>query len=163
MWLLRARVAQEAVDDVIQEAYCNLAALQSIDHIDRPDAYFFSTARNLLRRRLKRASVVPIATIAELESFDDDRPSPEREVAARRDVARVRAVIATLPDVCRQVVEMRRIEGLPQREIATRLGISEGMVEWHVHNGIRIVLMKMQTADDPAPAAIAKTVRAKRT
>lgn len=143
-WLIRARVARDDVDDLIQEAYCSLAALDSVDHIDRPDAYFFSTARNLLARKLRRAAVVPIATIAEIESFDDDRPSPEREVAGRRDYDRVRALIGRLPDPCRTVVEMRRLEGRPQREIARLLGISEGMVEWHVHNGVKTVMRMMR-------------------
>jgi len=139
-WLSRVRVSQEDAEDLIQEAYCLLAGLDSVDHILRPDAYFFSTVRNLLRRRLRRATVVPITAVAELEEFRDDRPSPEREVGGRRDYDRVRAIIATLPEPCRRVVELRRIEGVPQRQIAQALGISEGMVEWHVHRGIQAVL-----------------------
>lgn len=139
-WLSRARVSHEDAEDLIQEAYCLLAGLGSVDHILRPDAYFFSTVRNLLRRRLRRAAVVPITTIAELDAFSDDRPSPEREVGGRRDYDRVRAIIATLPEPCRRVVELRRVQGVPQRQIAQALGISEGMVEWHVHRGIQAVL-----------------------
>ena len=139
-WLVRVRVSHEDAEDLIQEAYCLLAGLDSVDHIVRPDAYFFSTVRNLLRRRLRRAAVVPIATIAELEALSDDRPSPEREVGGRRDYDRVRAIIATLPEPCRRVVELRRVEGVSQRQIAQALGISEGMVEWHVHRGIQAVL-----------------------
>ena len=46
-WLAR-HASQEDVDDVIQESYSRCAALDSVDHIHRPDAYFFSIARNLL-------------------------------------------------------------------------------------------------------------------
>src|SRR5215471_17326626 len=96
--LQRARVAPEDVDDVIQEAYSRLAALDSFAHIDRPNAYFFSIVRNLLVRRLKRAKIVPIEPIAELESYADDTVfTPERETAARLEYARVRALIAALP------------------------------------------------------------------
>lgn len=156
-WLIRARVTREDVDDLIQEAYCSLAGLTSVDHIDRPDAYFFSTARNLLARKLRRAAVVPIATIAEIESFDDDRPSPEREVAGKRDYDRVRALINRLPDPCRKVVEMRRLEERPQREIAQILGISEGMVEWHVHNGVKTVIRMMRNEGEATTATGAMT------
>lgn len=146
-WLLRVRVSHEDADDLIQEAYCLLAALDSVDHILRPDAYFFSTVRNLLRRQLRRAAVVPITTIAELDAFTDDRPSPEREVGGCRDYARVRAIIATLPEPCRRVLELRRVEGVPQRQIAQALGISEGMVEWHVHRGIQAVLRHFESRE----------------
>jgi RNA polymerase sigma factor (sigma-70 family) len=158
-WLVRARVPQEDIDDLIQESYCSLAGLDTVDHIDRPDAYFFSTVRNLLSRKLRRAAVVPIATIAEIESFDDDRPSPEREVAGRRDYDRVRALIATLPEPSRQVVQMRRLEGRPQREIAAELGISEGMVEWHVHKGVQSVLKRMR-GDDEGPVTVGRSLSA---
>ena len=161
-WLIRARVAGHDVDDLIQESYCSLAGLDSVDHIDRPDAYFFSTARNLLARKLRRAAVVPIATIAEIESFDDDRPSPEREVAGRRDYDRVRTLIARLPDPCRRVVEMRRLEGMPQREIAQALGISEGMVEWHVHNGVKTVMRMMRNEGEAGAADTATAEKGRR-
>jgi RNA polymerase sigma-70 factor (ECF subfamily) len=161
-WLVRARVAREDADDLIQESYCSLAGLDSIDHIDRPDAYFFSTVRNLLARKLRRAAVVPIATIAEIESFDDDRPSPEREVAGRRDYDRVRALIDRLPDPCCRVVRMRRLEERPQREIAQALGISEGMVEWHVYNGVKSLLKMMRNEDEPATGRRVSSGKGKR-
>jgi RNA polymerase sigma-70 factor (ECF subfamily) len=146
-WLARARVTQEDIDDLIQESYSNLVGLDRTDHIDRPDAYFFSIARNLLLRKLRRSSVVPIATIAEIESFDDGQPSPERNVAGRRDYARVLGLIAELPEQCRRAVEMRKVEGRSQRDIAQALGISESMVEWHVHSGIQSILKTMRRQD----------------
>ncbi len=152
-WLRRARVAPEDVDDVIQEAYSRLSALDSFAHIERPNAYFFSIVRNLLVRRLKRAKIVQIEPIAELESYADDSVfTPEREAAARQEYARVRALIAALPDRCRRIVEMRKIEGLSQREIAARLGVSESVVENQVHQGIRAVMRAMRNQDAAAGA-----------
>ena len=72
-WLSRSRVPRDDIDDLIQETYCSLAGLDDFAHIDRPDAYFFSTVRNLLSRKVRRAAVVPVAIIAEIELvFDDD-------------------------------------------------------------------------------------------
>ena len=45
--------------------------------------------------------------------------------------------IAHLPDRCREVLTLRKIQGLPQREVAERLGLSESTVEKHVSAGIR--------------------------
>nr|WP_232307286.1 sigma-70 family RNA polymerase sigma factor [Sphingomonas sp. Y57] len=159
LWLKRARVSGEDVDDLIQEAYCKLAGLETVEHIDRPDAYFFSLARNLLVRKLKRAAIVPFTTIAEIEAYDDDRPSPEREVAARREVERVRLLIARLPDRCRRIFEMRRIQGLSQKEIARAEGVSEGMVEYHVHQGVRALVRAMREEEGEADALIGRAIK----
>lgn len=155
---VRARLARfcragEEIDELIQDAYCRLAMLEAVDHIDRPDAYFFSIARNLLIRRLKRAQVVPIETVAEIDAISvDEAPSPERQVGARLDYDRVRAIIAALPERCRRIVEMRRIEGLPQKEIARRLGVTEKVVEKQVWQGIRAVQARLRTEESDAEA-----------
>ena len=77
-WLNRARISGEDADDIIQEAYCRLAMLEDVDHIDNGHAYFFSIVRNLLVRRQKRLRIVPLETIAEVDAWQDDRPSPEQ-------------------------------------------------------------------------------------
>jgi len=154
-WLLRSRAAPDDADELIQEAYCRLAMLDSVDHIGRPDAYFFSIVRNLYVRRLKRARVVPFETIAAIESYSaDEAPSPEREAGGRLEVERVLALIARLPERCRQIVQMRRIEGLSQKEIASRLGVTEKVVEKQVWQGIRAVQALWQAADAEAEARI---------
>ena len=139
-WLARTRASQEDIDELIQESYSRLAALESVDHIDRPDAYFFSIARNLLVRRLRRARVVPIEAIAEIDAFQDDmRPSPEREAGSRIDYRRLLALIDALPERRRRIVRMRKLEGWSQREIAAALGISESIVEKEIYQGVRAV------------------------
>ena len=44
-----------------------------------------------------------------------------------------------LPDRCREVVWLRRVEELPQKEVAARLGINEKTVEKHVAKGVRLI------------------------
>ena len=142
-WLSSSKASREEVDDLIQESYCILAGLKAVDHIERPDAYFFSIAKNLYLRQLKRRTIVSISAVAEIESFSDSQPSPEHSVANVLDLEHVRVLIASLPEDCRNVVVMRKIQGLSQREVSVLLGISEGMVEWHVYSGIRTILKKL--------------------
>jgi RNA polymerase sigma factor (sigma-70 family) len=140
-WLVRARASQEDIDELIQESYSRLAALDSVDHIDRPDAYFFSIARNLLVRRLRRAKIIPIEAIAEIDAFQDDiRPSPEREAAGRLDYRRLLALIDSLPERRRRIVRMRKLDGYSQREIAMTLGVTESVVENEITQGVQAVL-----------------------
>jgi len=44
---------------------------------------------------------------------------------------------ARMPAKCREILWMRRIQGIPQREVAQRVGMTEGAVEKHVHRGVR--------------------------
>lgn len=145
-WLSRARVSREDIDDVIQEAYCRLSALDDIEAIDRPDAYFFSIARNLLASQLRRARIVEIEAVAEIEAMApfDDMPSPERQAAARLELARVRELVTALPERCRRIFELRKLEGLPQREIAERLGVTESVVENEGAKGVRLILAALR-------------------
>lgn len=151
LWLRRARVAESDIDDLIQEAYCRMAALDSVDHITRPDGYFFQIVRNLLIEQVRRARVVRIDAAVEIDALaGGEENSPERITAARRELARVQGVIADLPDRCRRIFELRKIHGLPQREIARLLGVSESVVENDGVKGLRLILKALRQSDPEA-------------
>ncbi len=130
------------VDDVIQEAYCRLAGLDDVGHITNARAYFFQAARHIVFEQMRRARVVRIETVTEIEALNIalDEPSPERIAGARRELARVRRLIDALPDLRRRIFQMRKIDGLPQREIAKRLGVTENVVENEAVRGLRAIL-----------------------
>ena len=44
--LRRHGVSERDIDDLIQDAYCRLATLKSVDHTDRPGAYFMQIVKN---------------------------------------------------------------------------------------------------------------------
>src|SRR6185369_17960765 len=68
-WLRRSRVSPDDIDDLVQEAYCRIAGLERIDHIERPQGYFFQVVRMLLAERLRRSRIVQIETVAEMDTF----------------------------------------------------------------------------------------------
>lgn len=139
-WFLRRGVAHDEVDELMQDAYCRLAMLDTVTHISCPHAYFFSICRNLLARRLKRQQIAPFETISEIESYrDNGTASPEEQVASKMAFERLRQLLVSLPERCRKIVELRKIEGWSQKEIAEHMGITEKAVEKQVWVGVRAI------------------------
>lgn len=149
---LRERLALSAADadDIIQESYARLAGLESVDHVREPRAYLFTAARSLVHQHLRRAQVVAIETVAELDGLGVAAPraSPERFASSRQQLALAQRLLAGLPGRCREVFRMRRIEGLSQREVAARLRISQSTVEKHMIKALRLLMAGLRAADD---------------
>jgi len=129
------------VPDLRQEVYTRVYEGAARDGLPSATAaYVFRTARNLLIDQARRARVVSFDLVAELEELPEaprDEWSPERVAAARAELRLLERALDALPQRCREVVSLRRIEGLSQKDIAARLGIAEGTVEKHVTLGMR--------------------------
>lgn len=149
------------VDDVVQESYAKLAALDSIDHVREPRAYLFTVARSLVQQQLRRAQVVAIETMAELDGLgmqaEASRSSPEWFASSRQQLALAQRMLARLPARAREVFQMRRIEGLSQKEISARLKISQSTVEKHMIKALRLLMAEVGAAGDPQAADSVQT------
>jgi RNA polymerase sigma-70 factor (ECF subfamily) len=161
-WLRSSGTSIDQIDDIVQETYCRLAGLSSVAHIANGRAYLFQTARNVMLEQIRRARIVRIDSMTELEalSISDSEPSPEQVAGDRRELRRIQELIEGLPDRCRRIFELRRIHGMSQREIARRLGVSENVVEMQAVRGLRLILKALESQgaqrgsrsrrDDPA-------------
>ncbi|WP_066096037.1 RNA polymerase sigma factor [Xanthomonas massiliensis] len=149
-WLGRRVPAGLDVEDVVQEAYAILAGMESVDHVQQPRAYLFTVAQSVVLQQLRRAQVVSIEAVGDIERLEipSAAPSPERNAASHQELRRVQDLIGHLPEKCRQAFWMRRVDGYSQREIAERLHISENTVEKHVGKGIRVLMDAMRHAPD---------------
>ncbi|WP_420139174.1 RNA polymerase sigma factor [Sphingomonas sp.] len=157
-WLQRRLVAAADVEDVVQECYCAIAQLSDVSHIAVPRAYLFTMARNLVQRQRQRARVVRLDASDGVcdPMLESDHLSPERIASARQELQRVQAAVSTLSDRARCIFLMRRLDGLAQKEIAQRLGVTETIVENEASRSLRAILKFMvEPAADDAPAPIA--------
>ncbi|WP_236617629.1 RNA polymerase sigma factor [Sphingobium ummariense] len=153
-WLKRIVDGSE-VEDIVQESYCRIAGLTDVSHIRSGRAYLFTTARMLVLERIRRARIVNIDTALELEKMDvaAEVPSPEQVAAGRLELQRIRRLVDGLPERCRKVFSMRKVEGLSQREVAATLGLSEHTVENDVAKGLKLILKAIADGDQQAEAA----------
>jgi RNA polymerase sigma-70 factor (ECF subfamily) len=132
-WLNRGGVSDEDVDDIIQETYARIGSVEDLECIRSPRNYAYQVARSILLNNLRRPNVVAITKNGDLTelhvaSLDAD---PEQRVAFKDEVQEVVNAIAALPRRTRDVLLLRRVEGLSQRETANRLAIAEKTVEAH--------------------------------
>jgi RNA polymerase sigma factor (sigma-70 family) len=130
---------ESEIADLRQEVYVRVydKALSAIPAQTKP--FVFMTARNLIIDRVRRLRVVCIEAVADIEELDvtADELTPDRVASAREELRCLQAALDRLPPRCREVVALRKIEGLSQRDVAARLGIKEDTVEHHVAKGMR--------------------------
>jgi RNA polymerase sigma factor (sigma-70 family) len=129
------------VDDVVQESYLKVWKARMQNPIQSAKSFLFQVARHLAIDRIRRDKVRAVEPLPDFEvsSVLDDSPGVA-EVACSREELRILAqAIHALPPRCREVIILRQIEGIPQREIAQRLNLSELTVQTHVVNGLRRV------------------------
>jgi RNA polymerase sigma factor (sigma-70 family) len=141
LMLRRVCASPAEIDDVIQDTYCKVLALDSVHHVREPRAYLVRTAKNIVTDRLRHDAVVHFEAISNLDELvlTDDTPSPERVVHARAELAWVMGLIGKLPERCRKVFQARRLHGLSQNETASTLGITEGLVEYETARAMDLI------------------------
>ena len=127
------------VDDLMQECYARLLRERSRAEVRSHRAFLFAVARNAVRDFLRRRAVAAPVAITETDAMPvlDEGASVIDFVSRREELAMLTEAIHALPERCRRVFLLRKIQGLPQREIAARLGISENTVETLVAKGAR--------------------------
>jgi len=140
---------EQDIDDVVQEAYCRLAALKSTTHIESGRAYLFQTARNIVLQQVRHSRIIRIESLMDADglSIADGAPSPEQIVSGVRELERVHALIEKLPAKCRRVFVLRRVHGVSQREIARMFGISESTVEMQAVKGLKQIMKALEGED----------------
>ncbi len=146
-YLRRFSVEPPDMQDAVQEIYARVLSLSdgACASVQNWHAFLFTTARNIALDRLRRRRVVSLDALAEIDSIHviDERPTACEELSVRQELAMLADTIASLPERCRQVLTLRKLYGLSQREIASRLGISESTVEKHVSTGVRLCTERM--------------------
>jgi RNA polymerase sigma factor (sigma-70 family) len=130
--------------DVAHDAYMKVYPLEA-KNIEHPEAFLYTTARRLAINRLKRRSISPIAAgTPPLETAVAETPGVERQVMARQEADLLQRAIAQLPEGCKTVLLLRKIEQLSHKEIAERLDISVSTVEKQHARALRLLRAALQ-------------------
>ena len=126
------------IDDVVQETYARLLRAREVGVATLTRAYLFVVARNValdLVRRNRTVSLEGLGDSAQL-SVVEERPDAAEALSHEQELELLAAAMRALPPRCREILTLRRIQGLSHRAIAERLGIAEGTVNAQLAIGL---------------------------
>ncbi|GGZ39059.1 sigma-70 family RNA polymerase sigma factor [Asticcacaulis endophyticus] len=132
-WLERRLRCPDRAADLSHDTFCRL--LERLPEVTpaSPRSLLATIARRLMvddiRRREIERSVIECFALHN----DDTYPiTPERILEAIRFLDEVLKVLGGLPSITRQVLLLRRVDGLSQEEIASKLNLSTRTVRRHI-------------------------------
>lgn len=128
----------EDAEDIAQEAFLRLyKALPNFKGDSSLSTYLYRITANLCVDALRKnsgASVVSIYTADEdgeeyTIELPDGAPSPLEQLERKELAAAIREAIDELPDISREIIVLREIDGLSYKEIEETTGLEEGTVK----------------------------------
>jgi RNA polymerase sigma factor (sigma-70 family) len=135
---LTARLgSRQEAKEVAQEAYVRLLQLQNSDSPGLLRAYLFKTATNIAIDRLRHGKVrqrieQQPGLLEDAIAYRGESDDPAQQLVAREQASQLLGYLQELPVKCQQVFNLHRLEGVPQHDVAARLGFSERMVRRYV-------------------------------
>jgi RNA polymerase sigma-70 factor (ECF subfamily) len=138
-WLKARFPVVRDVDDLVQEAFTRLLKAHDSGPVVNPRAYLFVISRNLALNQLRHLKYERPEGASEIDplSIMDEVNSPPETAALKEEFQHLIQAIQSLPERCRQVMTLRKIYGLSQKEVAEKLGISVHTVEAQGSIGLR--------------------------
>lgn len=128
--LTRRLGSPDLASEALNETYLRLEGMSEIGLVRSPKAYLFRIALNIAsdRRRAEKRRLTA-DEVDTLLDIPDDRPDAARVIEDRSEVNLLRRAISELPERRRRVLTLSRIDGMPNREIASLLGVTVRTVE----------------------------------
>ena len=127
------------VDDVVQESYLRIWKVRAAQPIRSAKAFLFTIARRLALDSIRRERTSLIDAVGDLSRLRvlHERPDSAKAAGMQEKLRLLADAIERLPARCRDVVVLRKLQGISQKDVATMLGISEKTVESHFTRGMK--------------------------
>lgn len=149
-FLLRMNVPEHDAQDIAQESMMRLLRYSRSEPADAWQALLYRIAINLLCDRKRRSATEQerrggaVDFGAAANEAVSHEPSPEQHASHRQALARMQAAVRQLPQRCREVYLLHRIEGMTYPEIARRSGVSAKAVEKNISRALRLLRQQFE-------------------
>lgn len=147
-----ARLASlAAAEDLVQELYFKIAALDDTVEVHSPDAFLYRIGSNLMLDRLKqerRSNARDGAwrdsnrmTVGGEEVVDE--PLPEQALAARARLAKLIEAVGEMPPQMGRAFRLHKLEGLTHAQTAEAMGVSRSAIEKHISAALKLLMRRL--------------------
>lgn len=140
----------DRAQDVVQTTFLKLCRETPARLEGRLAPWLFRVCRNEaldVRRRKRREEPLDAADLERQPSPD---PTPARLLETREALQGVLVALAALPASQQEVLRLKFQEGLSYRDISTITGLTVNHVGVLIHNGVKGLRLRVETADSCA-------------
>jgi RNA polymerase sigma factor (sigma-70 family) len=126
------------VEDIVQESYIRIWTYRAAEPVRSVKAFLFKVAQRIALDVLRHERRSPVASVGNLAGLDvlEDKPAVHETLGLHEKVSVLIEAIDALPARCREVVILRKLKFMSQRDVSVRLGISEKGVEIQLARGL---------------------------
>lgn len=140
--------SREAAQDALQDAWLRLQGGPAIGPVTNPKAYLIRMVLNLGRNRMRGSSRLVTLDQTLIEELADAAPDPERNAAARRELAAVMELLEELPDRRRMIFLDKFRDSLSLDESARLRGVHRRTVQKELERTVKFLRVKLRTNRD---------------
>jgi RNA polymerase sigma-70 factor (ECF subfamily) len=126
------------VDDVVQESYLRVWKVRATQPIESAKAFLFRVARNVALDALRKTRNSPLDQGRDFAASCvlDSEPDAATALITKELIHHLADALVELPDRWRQVLVLHKLKGMPQKEVAACLGLSDRTVEKYCLKGM---------------------------
>jgi RNA polymerase sigma factor (sigma-70 family) len=152
-YLFRSWPNRQEVFDLRQDIYVRVYEAAAKARPQAAKSFLFTTARHLMTDRIRRKRIVSIDAVGDLDALNVmiEDISPEQRTSAHQELRRLAQAIDDLPPKCREAVWLRRVDDMPQKEVAERLGVTQKTIEKHVMKGMKLLAAALFRVESGQP------------
>lgn len=130
-----------AAEEIVQEVFISLWNRRHELRVDQLNAYLATAVRlSVFKRYLRqkrRAEIIAQTAGPATSTWDEEK------IYTRFLQQHINGIVEVLPEKCRLVFKLSRIDGLTIPEVARRMGIAEKTAESHLTRALKVLKLKL--------------------
>ena len=156
---------REKAIDVVHDTFTKVWTYVRNGHqIDQFRPFLYKVLNNLIIDSYRKAKEASLDALLEIEgvdegAFDELSESTVESLAATIDGKKAFALLGTLPDLYKEVMILKFVDGLGPKEISALLEESENVVSVRLHRGLRLLRQAVEKEEKKAEALRAKKAK----
>ncbi|TWF39924.1 RNA polymerase sigma-70 factor (ECF subfamily) [Chitinophaga polysaccharea] len=128
-------------EEIVQEVFISLWNRRQELSVDKVNAYLATAVRlsvfKQYARQQRREQIIAATADPVISGWDEEK------IYTRFLQQQINGIVEVLPEKCRLVFKLSRVEGLSIPEVAQRMGIAEKTAEAHLTKALKVLKLKL--------------------